>query len=131
MKKNIIFYIMVIGGLGLLLWIVLQQGKTLEINKGITEVLLIPKKETGSIFNELFHNLQHPLSIFILQMLSIISIGRLLGWLLGKIGQPAVIGEIIAGIFLGPSLMGLFFPAFSTFLFPATSLPNREQQGDQ
>ena len=124
MKKNIIFYIMVIGGLGLLLWIVLQQGKTLEINKGITEVLLIPKKETGSIFNELFHNLQHPLSIFILQMLSIISTGRLLGWLLGKIGQPAVIGEIIAGIFLGPSLMGLFFPAFSTFLFPATSLPN-------
>ncbi len=124
MRKNIIFYIMVIGGAGLLLWFVLQQGETLEIKKGITKTLLIQTKEVGLIFNELFHNLQHPLSIFILQMFSIIFIARLLGWLFGKIGQPSVIGEISAGIVLGPSLMGLLFPGFSTFLFPASSLPN-------
>jgi Kef-type K+ transport system membrane component KefB len=39
-----------------------------------------------------------------------------------KIGQPSVIGEIIAGIVLGPSLLGLYFPEFSGVLFPAASL---------
>jgi len=44
--------------------------------------------------------------------------------MMNKIGQPTVIGEIIAGIFLGPSLLGLFFPQFSNFLFPTESLVN-------
>jgi Kef-type K+ transport system membrane component KefB len=35
-----------------------------------------------------------------------------------KIGQPTVIGEIIAGIVLGPSLLGMYFPGFSAALFP-------------
>lgn len=39
-----------------------------------------------------------------------------------KIGQPSVVGEITAGILLGPSLLGLLFPEFSTFLFPEDSL---------
>jgi hypothetical protein len=33
-----------------------------------------------------------------------------------KIGQPSVIGEIIAGIVLGPSLLGLYFPNFQEFV---------------
>jgi Kef-type K+ transport system membrane component KefB len=36
-------------------------------------------------------------------------------------GQPSVVGEIIAGIFLGPSVVGYFFPEFSAFLFPTDS----------
>jgi Kef-type K+ transport system membrane component KefB len=41
-----------------------------------------------------------------------------------KIGQPTVIGEIIAGIVLGPSLLGMYFPDFSAALFPVESLGN-------
>jgi Kef-type K+ transport system membrane component KefB len=41
-----------------------------------------------------------------------------------KIGQPTVIGEIIAGIVLGPSLVGMYFPEFSAALFPVDSLGN-------
>jgi Kef-type K+ transport system membrane component KefB len=41
-----------------------------------------------------------------------------------KIGQPTVIGEIIAGIVLGPSLVGMYFPEFSAALFPEESLGN-------
>jgi Kef-type K+ transport system membrane component KefB len=41
-----------------------------------------------------------------------------------KIGQPTVIGEIIAGIVLGPSLLGMYFPGFSAALFPVESLGN-------
>jgi Kef-type K+ transport system membrane component KefB len=47
-----------------------------------------------------------------------------IGWIFRKIGQPSVIGEIIAGIVLGPSLLGLYFPEFSVALFPVESLGN-------
>lgn len=43
---------------------------------------------------------------------------RTVGWLIAKVGQPRVIGEIIAGILLGPSVLGLFWPEFFEFLFP-------------
>jgi len=51
-------------------------------------------------------------------------VARLFGWVCKKIGQPSVIGEIIAGIILGPSLMGTYFPHFSTTFFPVQSLGN-------
>jgi Kef-type K+ transport system membrane component KefB len=36
------------------------------------------------------------------------------------VGQPRVVGEIVAGVLLGPSLLGAFLPAFQNYLFPAT-----------
>jgi Kef-type K+ transport system membrane component KefB len=39
------------------------------------------------------------------------------GWVFKKIGQPTVIGEIIAGIVLGPSLLGMYFPGFLLLCF--------------
>ncbi len=59
-----------------------------------------------------------------LQIITIILVARLLGFLLNKIGQPTVIGEILAGILLGPSFLGMYFPEYSTFLFPAESISN-------
>jgi Kef-type K+ transport system membrane component KefB len=49
---------------------------------------------------------------------------KLLASLVGKIGQPLVIGEIIAGILLGPSVLGHFWPEVSNFIFQPASLPN-------
>lgn len=78
----------------------------------------------AQIRDTLMHNLTHPLAILLLQIITIILTARIFGFLFKKIGQPTVIGEIIAGIFLGPSFMGLFFPEFSLFLFPKSSLSN-------
>ena len=47
---------------------------------------------------------------------------ELLGHLFQRLKQPAVIGEMLAGILLGPSLLGMTFPAARDFLFPASSL---------
>src|SRR4029077_17653617 len=44
------------------------------------------------------------------------------GALFRRIGQPPVIGEIVAGILLGPSLLGAVAPHAFTFLFPASSI---------
>jgi Kef-type K+ transport system membrane component KefB len=69
-------------------------------------------------------NLKHPLAILLGQIITIIVVARFFGWMFRKIGQPTVIGEIIAGIVLGPSLLGMYFPEFSTALFPVDSLGN-------
>ena len=52
----------------------------------------------------------------------IIASARLFGWIFGKVGQPAVVGEILAGVILGPSLLGRFYPgAIRTMLTPQTT----------
>ena len=48
---------------------------------------------------------------------------KLVAWLLGKVGQPAVVSEMLAGVLLGPSLLGLFFPGVQAALFPPALYP--------
>ncbi len=56
---------------------------------------------------------------FFLQLAVIIGTCRVVGWLGQKLlAQPQVVGEMIAGVVLGPSLLGLLFPDFSAELFP-------------
>src|ERR1051325_2927365 len=62
------------------------------------------------------------LSTLLIQMAVIITLSRLIGRLFGKIRQPQVMGEMIAGILLGPSLLGWVAPGISAALFPTASL---------
>ncbi|MBV8379522.1 MAG: cation:proton antiporter [Paucibacter sp.] len=56
---------------------------------------------------------------FFLQLAFILVTCRVVGWLGRKLlGQPQVVGEMIAGVFLGPSLLGLFFPDLQATIFP-------------
>jgi Kef-type K+ transport system membrane component KefB len=59
---------------------------------------------------------------FFLQMFFILAVCRVVGWFARKLGQPQVVGEMIAGVFMGPSLLGLAFPEIQAKLFPAESL---------
>jgi Kef-type K+ transport system membrane component KefB len=65
---------------------------------------------------------RRPLALLIIQLLVIILATQTAGSLAKLAGQPAVIGEIAAGLLLGPSLVGQIWPAASAFLFPASSL---------
>ena len=52
----------------------------------------------------------------------IIGSARVFGWLFGKVGQPPVVGEILAGVILGPSLLGRLYPgAMKALLTPQTT----------
>ena len=66
--------------------------------------------------------LGRPLALLIVQLLVIVLATQVFGGLATLLRQPAVIGEIAAGVLLGPSLVGQLWPAASTFLFPASSL---------
>jgi len=62
--------------------------------------------------------------VFFLQMFVILAACRFFGWLVRRwLRQPPVIGEMIAGVVLGPSLLGLFAPELQAFLFPPESKP--------
>jgi len=62
--------------------------------------------------------------IFFLQMFVILAACRLCGWVVRRwLRQPQVIGEMIAGVLLGPSLLGALAPAAQQFLFPPPSRP--------
>ena len=69
-------------------------------------------------------NLTNSLTILLLQIIVILITVRIFSFLFKYIGQPGVMGEIVAGIVLGPSLLGYFFPEFSATLFPPESLMN-------
>jgi Kef-type K+ transport system membrane component KefB/nucleotide-binding universal stress UspA family protein len=56
--------------------------------------------------------------IFIAEILALMVVGRLLGEAMLLIGQPAVMGQLIAGLLLGPSLFGLLLPDLQHALFP-------------
>ena len=121
--KNAIFYISVTGGFTALIVWILSKGKFLEEGRNV-----ISATSNDSFWvqflDSLGHNLKHPLAILLLQIITIIIVARFFGWIFRKIGQPSVIGEIIAGIFLGPSVVGLYFPDYSATLFPPDSLGN-------
>ena len=59
---------------------------------------------------------------FFLQMFVILGTARGVGWLAQRVGQPRVVGEMVAGVVLGPSLFGLLFPDWHSQLFPPESL---------
>lgn len=66
----------------------------------------------------------------LLQLLVILLVTQLFGYACRRIGQQWVIGEILAGIALGPSLLGAFFAGVKGFIFPASALPTLQTLGD-
>jgi len=55
---------------------------------------------------------------FILQLVALLLVGRLMGEALLRMGQPAVMGQLMAGLLLGPSLLGALLPDLQHTLFP-------------
>jgi Kef-type K+ transport system membrane component KefB len=67
--------------------------------------------------------LERTLLLLCADLAIIIGSARVFGWLFGKVGQPPVVGEILAGVILGPSLLGRLYPAaIQTMLAPKTAV---------
>lgn len=62
----------------------------------------------------------HTLAIFIAQLILLLLVGRLLGEGMNRLGQPALFGQLLAGVVLGPSVFGLLLPDLHRVVFPET-----------
>lgn len=59
----------------------------------------------------------------IIAIAAILLAARLFGVLFQRIGQSSVVGEMTAGIVLGPSLLGMWFPGTRAYVFPGSIQP--------
>lgn len=111
------------GGFSMLMYWISLLGKNLEKGRHNFKSVV-----SESYFTEFLHNLsdnlQHPLALLLAQIIIILLVARIFGWLCRKIGQPSVVGEMIAGIVLGPSLLGALLPEVTAVIFPVQSLGN-------
>ncbi|MCG3194853.1 MAG: cation:proton antiporter [Thermoanaerobaculia bacterium] len=60
---------------------------------------------------------------FFLQLVCILMVCQIAAWVFRRLGQSQVVSEMIAGVLLGPSLLGWLWPEASAFLFPKQSMP--------
>ncbi|MDR3704634.1 MAG: cation:proton antiporter [Paludibacteraceae bacterium] len=121
--RNLLFYVCIIGSVSFVMYCIVQAGSVLELGRHIVQPTS-DKGSWGEFVQTFSQNIKHPLALLLAQIVTIIFAARLFGWVCKKIGQPSVVGEIIAGIVLGPSLLGMYFPHVSHALFPIESLGN-------
>jgi Kef-type K+ transport system membrane component KefB len=107
-------YALMIGALVLVyLWI-----------RAYGEKLAAPASTGGAVFGSFASRAhQQDLLHVLLALVVVIATARAMGWLFRSARQPQVVGEILAGIVLGPSLLGRLAPGAEGYLFPASVGP--------
>jgi Kef-type K+ transport system membrane component KefB len=131
MNKNLLLYPLVLALFAVGLYAALEQGRKLQApppplaasQPAAAAANSAPGLEpAASLVAYLPQHYQDPLTRLLGQLILIVVVTRLCGALARKVSQPAVIGEMIAGILLGPSLVGWLWPGVFNFIFPPASL---------
>ncbi|MDO9633471.1 MAG: cation:proton antiporter [Paludibacter sp.] len=127
-KKHIktwTFYLLMLGLFVVLTYVLFKDAAKFDVYANdFNHVASVPTSTFESFQLSLSYNMAEPLAMLLMQIIAILIVSRIAGWFFIKIGQPTVIGEILAGILLGPSLLGLFYPETYNFLFAPESLGN-------
>src|SRR5436309_5247456 len=120
--RNAVAYIVILTACGLIIWFAIAIGTALQNPAALTNTLGPQRIAAARITNNLHNNLRSPLGILLTQIVLIVLAARVLSHFASKLRQPRVVGEMVAGILLGPSLLGLLSPAAVGFLFPPSSM---------
>lgn len=121
-KKNYLLYPVIIGIFAALIWLIIMLGQRLQVQQHQPAQAAAAPPAPASLLPALLEHARHPLSLLLLQIIVILCVSRLFGYAARKVRQPAVVGEIVAGIVLGPSLLGWCWPQGMQAIFPAHSL---------
>jgi len=121
MKRNLAVYVAMIGASILAVVLLVHSGGLMW--PGATLPPAAGSGDTADPLAQMAANTRQPLPRLLLQLLTIIVAAAICGRIAFRLGQPPVIGEIVAGIVIGPSVLGAIAPAATGLLFPAASLP--------
>jgi Kef-type K+ transport system membrane component KefB len=99
-----------------LFFVVRSYGETLPA--GEAEIVQRAPSQVGPAL------VSHPFLHLLVALAAVILLGRILALLFARIGQPPVIGEVLAGICLGPSLLGRISPGACEMILPASVAPS-------
>ncbi|RGQ99669.1 cation/H(+) antiporter [Bacteroides fragilis] len=124
-KKNYLIYAVMLLLFGALIYMAIEEGDRFS-HHAVASSTVAEDTPFTMFCQFVTDNLHHPLSILLIQIIAVLLMVRFFGFLFKHIGQPGVIGEIVAGIVLGPSVLGYFFPDVFQALFPPESLTNLE-----
>ena len=122
MRKPLLVYSVMIISFGVLLAAILHFGSRLQPAIPYQGAGTSVEAPASDAFQNFYSSFQQPLTILLLQIVAIIIVARVMGFLFEKINQPAVIGEMVAGILLGPSLLGILSPRVEAFVFPTEAM---------
>src|SRR6266513_574356 len=133
MKRTAQLYLIIVSIVGLGIFFILHVGSQLPppVSRLSTEHVAVTTPHLTDVRDSSFfalvesslrQNCANPLSRLFLQLFVIIGASGVVGWIFARCGQPAVVGEMMAGILLGPSFFGLLAPNVFHFVFTASSL---------
>lgn len=124
MRRNLLLYLAVLLLFAIGFYATLDEGRKLNPAR-------VPPTESQShpavgpspsAIDSLVQNLEDPLSLLFIQLILIVLAARASGAIATYVRQPAVVGEMLAGILLGPSLLGWVSAGTFHFIFPPASL---------
>lgn len=126
----------VLAAMAVVMYVLTMWGKSLENNPVDTAAKVAQSLQADQAIQSadesgwavikatIWQHIGQPFALLLLQLISILFMARLLGNIFNRLGQPTVIGEIMAGILLGPSVLGYLWPNLFQGLFPGDSLNN-------
>ena len=136
MKRTAQLYLIIVSVVGLGIFFILHAGN--QLPRPVSRLSIQPAAVAApsdthanavggssfiaSVNSNFWQNMANPLSRLFLQLFIIIGASGVVAWLFTRCGQTAVIGEMVAGILLGPSLFGLLAPNAFQFIFAPSSL---------
>lgn len=124
MTRNLALYLTVLLVFAAGVYVALDQGRKLNPPPAALEQpgLSSAAEPSAFLLDSLKQHLRDPLTGLFIQVILILMTARVCGAAARRAGQPAVVGEMLAGILLGPSLLGWLLPGVQQFVFPASSL---------
>lgn len=114
--KSGLVYLVMLGGAATIFWLIRQLGETLHAPD---PAVGIPRLARAVASGAKFEVVPH----LLLSMLTILLTSRIVSLAFSKLRQPPVMGEVVAGIVLGPSLLGWLWPGGEAMIFPPAVVP--------
>jgi Kef-type K+ transport system membrane component KefB len=133
MKRTTLYYFFAVSAVGLGIFFIMRVGNQLpaaalplssQSSSQITPHLTGAGDHSfaAAVESSLWDNANDPLTRLFLQLFIVIIVSYVIGWIFTRFGQPAVVGEMMAGVLLGPSVFGLLAPTAFQFIFATSSL---------